>query len=257
MSLLEAEYEQAESSELESQYAIALLTRARLQLADHLVKQAVTSFSECVNLLLERTDADGVAARSQARLGLAISLSQDPDSLEGALEAFEASIADASSLDSRKGQAIAEAASVSLASCLWSLEDGDARAAAQTHLLEWSVLHFCRRRCLADTPRPRSFAQEGHSVTAMTTLAAIGLLNGDQDVVAAVSAEIDALDDDFRRDQDPSSRLSQVESLVALDKVRAQERRRREAFIDSHPLSSREMPQLRKRHWLEQSRNNP
>lgn len=64
-----------------------------------------------------------------------------------------------------------------------------------------------------------SFAKEGNSVTALTTLASIGLLNGDEDVVTAISAEIDALDDDFRRDQDPSARLSQVESLMALEKV--------------------------------------
>lgn len=134
---LEADYEQAESTELEGRYAVALLTRARLQLADNAVEDAVTSFNECINLLLERSDAEGITCRAQARLGLAISLSQDPDSLEGALEAFEASINDASALEESKGQAIAEAASVSLARCLWSLGDEDALAAAQTHLLEW------------------------------------------------------------------------------------------------------------------------
>lgn len=134
--LLEAEYERAESPEVERRYALSLLTLGRLQLAASQESEAIDSFNDCINLLVECSDPEGTAARSQARLALAIALSRDVAQLEPSLEAFETAIADANTISSEKSIRIAECASVALAKSLWSLGDDDAREAAQTHLLE-------------------------------------------------------------------------------------------------------------------------
>lgn len=50
----------------------------------------------------------------------------------------------------------------------------------------------------------RRFSQETHSVAALTTLAAIGVLNGDPDVLDAVRIELSSMDEDEKRRQGPS-----------------------------------------------------
>jgi superkiller protein 3 len=134
--VLESRYETAESTEVEKEYAVALVNLGRLQLAEGENDTAVATLTDCIGLCSERTDDEGLAILVQCHLVIALSLS-NRERTDDALESFQKSLDMADKLSvASKRDVCREKISVLLARTLWHTGSDDAREAAKTNLLE-------------------------------------------------------------------------------------------------------------------------
>lgn len=130
-SLLEAEFEAAESAEIEAEYTIALANLGRVRLAAGAYDGALEAFTNFLELAGGSGDERVVRLIPQARLGSALA-----HFWLGDVDACLASFQDA--LEAAKNDsALADELTVLLARTLWAVGGEDAREAAKTHLLEW------------------------------------------------------------------------------------------------------------------------
>jgi superkiller protein 3 len=130
--LLEAEYEIAESSEVEAAYAVALSNLGRVQLAAGGYDAALEAYNGCIGLVDERSDKEALLLKTHCRFGAGLAhywLGQ----VDEALDAFQASLAEAEGLEPE----VKDEVSVMLARTLWGVGGEDAKEAAKSHLLEW------------------------------------------------------------------------------------------------------------------------
>ncbi|KAJ9098148.1 hypothetical protein QFC21_004477 [Naganishia friedmannii] len=196
--LLEAEYEAAESEEVEQRYAIALLDLGRIHLAQEDPSSAVETLENCFGLISARQDNAAKLMRVQAQVGMALgnaALTQ----IEESLQAFQNALSEADSLMLRDTEkdALKERVSVSLAKTLWSIGGDEAFEMAKTRLLE-------------------SFSAEQHSASAMVSLSSIALMTDDDALTEAVMTEADELDEGALMLKDPRDLLRRFRALWRL-----------------------------------------
>jgi superkiller protein 3 len=130
--LLEQEFEQSESSEIEHRYTIALLNLGRVRLAGRSYDTSLEAFTNSFELLSGSQHPDAGRLRVQARLGQALAqywLGSIDESLEGFQHA----------LDECSGQGDKEVIAVLLARTLWGLGGDEAHDLAKSQLMEWYV----------------------------------------------------------------------------------------------------------------------
>lgn len=129
--LLEAEFEAAETAEIEAEYTIALANLGRVRLAAGQYGGALEALTNFLELASGSQDGRVVRLLPQARLGTALAhfwlgdIDACLDSFQGALEA------------AKNDPALSAEVTVLLARTLWAVGGEDAREAAKTHLLEW------------------------------------------------------------------------------------------------------------------------
>lgn len=128
--LLDAEFETSESSEIEKRYAAALVNLGRVRLASEQYEKALEAFGDCIGLA-----ADDAKLVIQCRLGQALAQAS-LSNVDEALEAFQQALDACTTLEGEEALVIKEEISVILARTLWSLQDEDAQEAAKAHLLE-------------------------------------------------------------------------------------------------------------------------
>jgi superkiller protein 3 len=135
--LLEAEYEAAESEQVEQRYAIALLNLGRIQLAQQDPSATVDTLENCFGLLSARQDNAAKLMRVQAQVGLALAHAAS-EQIEESLQAFQDALSEADSLMLRDTEkdALKERVSVCLAKTLWSIGGDEAFEMAKLRLLE-------------------------------------------------------------------------------------------------------------------------
>jgi superkiller protein 3 len=128
--LLEQEFEQSETTEIEHRYTIALLNLGRVRLSGRSYDTALEAFTNSFELLGGSQHPDAGKLRVQARLGQALAqywLGQVDESLE----AFQ------HALDEASGQGEKETIAVLLARTLWGLGGEEAHDLAKSQLMEW------------------------------------------------------------------------------------------------------------------------
>jgi len=175
MTVLEATYEDSEDSALERQFAIANTTMARLRLASGDLEDAVDYYESAMGMLPE---AEGSLLRAQCQFGTGIAkfrLGQVQESIG----AFEGALESAGEDLHVRGHV-----TVMLAQSLWSMGTEDAQESAKAQLLD----------CITADPE---------NLTAISTLAGMGILTEDDSLVDAALSEILSLPPDRRRARDP------------------------------------------------------
>lgn len=137
VALIEAEYEVAESEEVEQRYAVALLNLGRIHLAQADQNAAVENLDNCFGLLSAREDNTAILMRVQAKTGSALAHAA-LEHVGESLEAFQEALSQADTLKLRESEkeALKERVSVSLAKTLWSIGGDEAFEEAKTRLLE-------------------------------------------------------------------------------------------------------------------------
>ncbi|KAJ9117523.1 hypothetical protein QFC22_004373 [Naganishia vaughanmartiniae] len=225
--LLEAEYEAAESEEVEQRYAIALLNLGRIHLAQEDPSSAVETLENCFGLISARQDNSAKLMRVQSQVGLALGHAA-LEQIEESLQAFQDALSEADSLKLRDTEkdALKERVSVSLAKTLWSIGGDEAFEMAKMRLLE-------------------SFSAEHHSASAMVSLSAIALMTDDDALTEAVMTEADELDEGALLLKDPRNLLRRFKALWKLSQgdVSAAERVLSRT-VHSAPSSSRDRASL-------------
>lgn len=177
VSLLEQEFEQSESAEIEERYSNALVNLGRVRLATKSYPEAIETYTSAWDLVHESPKL-----RAQVRLGLAVAKYWTGD-VDGCLEEFENALQEADGGE----EGLKESVAVLLARTLWSLGE-DGREVAKGHLLEWCVALLYR----ADHSLATS------DIHVVSTLGAIALATDDDDLLDAVSSEIAAMPIDKR-----------------------------------------------------------
>ncbi|KAF8629112.1 hypothetical protein AX17_005698 [Amanita inopinata Kibby_2008] len=176
-SLLEAAYEDTEDPTIERQFAIANSNLARLRLSRENLAGALESFQDILGLLNEDHDEIAQKLRVQALFGSGLAQFKSDD-LESALGSFEAALSHAGENLALKGQA-----TVLLAQTMWAVGDEELREMAKSRLLQ----------CIASDPG---------NWTAIETLAAMGVLSNDENLVDATLSELLDLPPEERQELD-------------------------------------------------------
>jgi superkiller protein 3 len=128
---LETEFESSESQEVEHKYTVALVNLGRVRLASGAQAQALAVFADALELAGE--DARMVV---QCHLGQALAQAGLGEA-DKALEEFQQALNACDSLGTAEDAvSFKEEVSVLLTRTLWSMQDEDAKEAAQAHLLE-------------------------------------------------------------------------------------------------------------------------
>lgn len=130
--LLEQEFEQSESADIEHRYLTALLNLGRVRLVSRAYQPSLNAFTNCFELLSGSQHPDGGKMRVQARLGQGLAQFW-VGQVDESLEAFQAA------LDESSGQDDKEVVAVLLARTLWGLGGDDAKDLAKSQLMEWYV----------------------------------------------------------------------------------------------------------------------
>ncbi|KAI3608067.1 antiviral protein [Moniliophthora roreri] len=186
ISILEASYEESEDSEIERQFAIAHCNIGRLKLSLGDLGGALESFESALGLLPEdENEEQHILLRAQAQFGSGIAQFRHND-LETALSCFESSLETAQGNPAVRGEV-----TVLLAQALWAIGTDDTKELAKTKLLE----------CISEDPE---------NLTAINTLAAMGILTDDDSLVDAALLEILALPIDDRTRLDPERHVDHL-----------------------------------------------
>ena len=132
--LLEIEFESSESQDVERKYAVALVNLGRVRLASGAEDQALAAFGDALGLAGEDT-----RMVVQCQLGQALA-EAGLGEVDKALEDFQHALDACDSLGPEEDVVgFKEEIAVLLARTLWSMQDDDAKEAAQVHLLERCV----------------------------------------------------------------------------------------------------------------------
>ncbi|GJJ06168.1 hypothetical protein Clacol_000357 [Clathrus columnatus] len=187
IALLEKTYEETEDQSIEENYAMANGTLGRIRLASQDYSGAVAAFAVCLSLLsADNPNIRSKIMRAHAQFGSGLAHFKQSE-LEAALEMFETCLQELTpDMVAVKGHAI-----ILLAQTLWALGSEEARETARNQLLE----------CISIDPQ---------NVTAMATLAAIGILESDDSLVDAALTEIKGLTWDKILELDPAQLVSQL-----------------------------------------------
>ncbi|KAJ3849717.1 superkiller protein 3 [Lentinula lateritia] len=177
IALLEASYEQTEDTEVERQFTIAHSNIGRLKLSLDDYEGALESFETTLGLLSEE-DETTMLLRAQAQFGSGIAYFR-MGTLETAVEFFEKAVGSATNNEFMQGEI-----TVMLAQTLWAIGTSESRDQAKTRLLE----------CIA---------MDSENLTAINTLAAMGILTDDESLIDAALSEILALPVDRKLELDP------------------------------------------------------
>lgn len=178
IAILESAYEVAEDPEVERRFTIANsnLARLRLSLGDY--QGAVESFESALGLLGELSDHTSEVLRIQAHFGLGIANFMQGH-LQSALGLFEVALESASNDLAARGQV-----SVLHAQTMWAIQTEEFKETAKARLLE----------CIAADPE---------NLTAINTLAGMGILTDDDSLVDAALSELLTLPLERRHELDP------------------------------------------------------
>lgn len=164
-SVLEAEYEDSEDPLIERCFAIANCNLARIRLALRDVNGATDSFQNVISLLSEDHDNSAIELRIQAHIGYGLAELMHKKS-HSELRSLEAAIELAQENSSLRSQAI-----ILLAQAMWSVGSEEYKDVAKTQLLQ----------CIATDPT---------NITAITTLAGMGILSNDEALIEAGLSEL-------------------------------------------------------------------
>ncbi|KAH9947609.1 TPR-like protein [Amylocystis lapponica] len=181
IALLEAAYEDTEDPAIERQFTIAHSNMGRLRLALGDYNSALESFQATMGLLPEELESETPTTRillAQAQFGSGLAQFKIGELAE-ALTLFEAALSTASDDAVVRGHAI-----VMLAQTLWALGTEEGRESAKTQLLQ-------------------SIESDPDNLTAINTLAGMGILTDDDSLVDAALSEILSLPIDHRLARDP------------------------------------------------------
>ncbi|KAJ3913647.1 superkiller protein 3 [Lentinula edodes] len=185
IALLEASYEQTEDTEIERQFTIAHSNIGRLKLSLDDYEGALESLETTLGLLSEEEDETTMLLRAQAQFGSGIAHFRIGN-LETAVEFFEKAIGSATNNEYVQGEI-----TVMLAQTLWAIGTSESRDQAKTRLLE----------CIAMDPE---------NLTAINTLAAMGILTDDESLIDAALSEILTLPVDRKLELDPQRNVDHL-----------------------------------------------
>ncbi|KAK4687772.1 superkiller protein 3, partial [Tremellales sp. Uapishka_1] len=215
VALLEEEFEATESTEIEWRYSMALVNLGRVRLTARRYDQSLEAFTDCWELIENAKEEVARGLRVQTRLGQALAsfwLELEDECREGYKEALEEA--------ADKAIGLQEEIAVLYGRSLWNLGGDDGKEAAKSHLLE----------CLS---------HEDPSIKVLVTLGAIAVLTDDEDLVDAVTSELQTRPLSTRLVQDPENATDLVlysHSLAIGDETAALE------ILDSanqmHPRSN-------------------
>lgn len=230
--LLEARYEEDESPEVEARYVMASANLGRVRLAMGDYKGATEAFETVLSLRPAQTADDVDAVRVQALMGIGLAKFFDDD-LEGSLTSFQ------TLLDELPAESVHRPrATLLLARVLWALGGDEQRQEA--------------RQVLFDVFGSASGSKD---LAVVATLAAIAVVEGDDELLEAAVTEITGLSRDKRKDLDPEGLVDDLLLCQHLAKVRVlaltvdQDAERhcrgkpRRPSLCSHPLSTVDRPQ--------------
>lgn len=184
ISILESAYEESESHEIETQFCIAHVNAGRVQLALGEYLTAIQSFETVLGLLSNAESANSsLLTLGQVGLGLANS---KLGNVEAAISFFEEALEAAGSDTVLRTQI-----TVLLSRTLWNIGTAEAKESAKAQLLQ----------CIATDP---------DNLTAIGTLAAMGILTEDEGLVDAALSEILSLPVDRRHEMDPDRDITHL-----------------------------------------------
>ncbi|CAA7259262.1 unnamed protein product [Cyclocybe aegerita] len=179
ISILETAYEETEDPLTEKKYTIANSTLGRLKLAQGDFEGCTTSFESVLGLLAEKdNDKEVTTLKVQAHLSLGLAHFFQND-LEAAVGHLEEGLVSAGEDQTLQGQII-----IVLAQTLWAIGTDETKELAKSRLLE----------CIASDPE---------NLTAINTLAGMGILTHDDNLVDAALSEILALPIERKHKLDP------------------------------------------------------
>ncbi|KAG7088368.1 hypothetical protein E1B28_012371 [Marasmius oreades] len=182
IALLEESYEEAEDNKVERQFSIAHSNIGRVKLTLRDYDGALESFESALGLLPEDEQEESVTfLRAHCHFGSGIAHFRQQN-LEEALNSFEAALETATG---KNVPIVRGEITVLLAQALWAIGTEDTRELAKTKLLE----------CISD---------DLENLTAINTLAAMGILTDDDGLLDAALSEILALPVDDRSQLDLS-----------------------------------------------------
>ncbi|KAG5646300.1 hypothetical protein DXG03_003897 [Asterophora parasitica] len=178
IAILEAAYELSEDPTVERHFTIANSNLARIRLSLRDFEGARQSFESALGLLPEDDAEETRLLRAQALFGSGLAGFMQGD-LEGALGNFEAALESAGEDPALRGQV-----TVLLAQTMWAIQTDEFRESSKAQLLE----------CISADPE---------NLTAINTLAGMGVLTDDESLVDAALSEILALPLEQRHELDP------------------------------------------------------
>ncbi|KAF8070280.1 TPR-like protein [Lyophyllum atratum] len=178
ISILEAAYEVSEDPAVERQFTVANSNLARIRLALKDFEGAAQSFESALGLLPEDEEPETKLLRAQALFGLGLA-SFMQGNLEMALANLEAALESAGEDKALRGQV-----TVLLAQTMWAIQTDEFRESSKAQLLD----------CISADPE---------NLTAINTLAGMGVLTDDESLVDAALSEILALPLEKRHELDP------------------------------------------------------
>ncbi|KAG6878535.1 hypothetical protein C0993_004433 [Termitomyces sp. T159_Od127] len=195
IAILEAAYEVSEDPIVERQYTIANSNLARVRLALRDFEGATQSFESALGLLPEDDKPETKVLRVQAHFGCGIASFLQGD-LGAALANFEAAMENARDDKTLRGQV-----TVLLAQTMWATQDTEFKENSKAQLLE----------CITSDP---------DNLTAINTLAGMGVLTGDESLVDAALSELLALPLEQRYERDPGRNVDYLLTQYHLGQVR-------------------------------------
>ncbi|KAF5386053.1 hypothetical protein D9615_002427 [Tricholomella constricta] len=178
IAILEAAYEVSEDPTVERHFTIANSNLARIRLALQDFQGAAQSFESALGLLPENEEPETMVLRAQALFGSGLASFMQGD-LEAALANFEAALESAGEDKTLRGQV-----TVLLAQTMWAIQTDEFRESSKALLLE----------CISADPE---------NLTAINTLAGMGVLTDDEGLVDAALSELLALPLEQRHELDP------------------------------------------------------
>ncbi|KAG6820878.1 hypothetical protein H0H93_010222 [Arthromyces matolae] len=183
--ILEASYEISEDPTVERQFSIANTNLGRIRLALRDYKGATQSFESALGLLSEDDEPEMNILRAQAHFGCGIANFLQGD-IDAALANLELALESAEDNVILRGQV-----TVLLAQTMWASQNDELRENSKAHLLE----------CIASDP---------DDLTAVNTLAGLGVLTDDQSLVDAALSELLTLPRERRLQRDPERNVDHM-----------------------------------------------
>ena len=196
ISILEAVYEESEDPVVERQFTIANSNLARLRLSAHDYGGALESFESALGLLPEESSSSSdIILRAHAQFGSGLAQFK-LGNLEEALSLFEAALESAENNVLIRGQV-----TVLLAQTMWAIGTDEFKESAKAQLLEWYPFPIIL--CLRVLMFSISITTDPENLAAINTLAGMGILTDDDNLVDAALSEILSLPLERRREFDP------------------------------------------------------
>ena len=210
--VLEHAYEQREDLSTARQFAIASATLGRILVANGEHGDAISAFEGVLGLVSGEEVSDGedekekktvILLRAQALFGSGLAQFMTGN-LEAALSSFETALEEIPpSMPDIKGQI-----TVLLAQTLWGLGSEESRETAKSILLDWCASLFPLIHVIVLTKC--SISNDAENVSAIVTLAALGTLLGDNELVDAALSDILSLPSSRREELDPAGLIDDL-----------------------------------------------